>query len=57
MKFNHDLDIFFDDAELPDRTMTSMEQAHGKMIGRMADAYHDITIYEDGTEESYYLGD
>lgn len=57
MKFNHDIDIFFDDAELPDRTITSMEQAHGKMIDRRTDAYHDITVYEDGTEESYYLGD
>lgn len=30
---------------------------HGKPIGTRFDSYHDVTIYEDGYEERYYIGD
>lgn len=30
---------------------------HGKVVGTRFDPYHDVTIYEDGHEERYYIGD
>ncbi len=30
---------------------------HGKPIGTRFDAYHDVTVYEDGHEEQFYIGD
>ena len=30
---------------------------HGKIIGTRFDPYHDVTVYEDGHEEKYYIGD
>lgn len=40
----------FDPKETPKGT-------HGLIIGRRMDAYHDVTIYEDGHEEKDYIGD
>ena len=57
-KFNHDLDLFFEDVEnLPERELTVMEKLHGEVIGRRMEAYHDVTIYKDGTEESINIGE
>lgn len=56
MKFNHDLDVFFEDVEsLPEKNLTAMEQIHGEVVGRRMDAYHDVTVYVDGTEEALYI--
>lgn len=30
---------------------------HGKIVGTRFDPYHDVTVYEDGYEEKYYIGD
>ena len=49
-KFNHDLDLFFEDVEsLLERNLTAMEQLHGEAVGRRMEAYHDVTVYADGT--------
>lgn len=36
---------------------TPDEKAHGKVVGFRRTAYHDITVYEDGYEDWYYIGD
>lgn len=33
------------------------EMLHGKVVGTRMDPYHNVTIYEDGYEDRYYLGD
>lgn len=33
------------------------ESEHGPVIGYRQDAYNDITIYADGFEERFYIGD
>ena len=43
--FNYDGEINMGDA------------VHGKVIDFRFDAYHDVTVYEDGYEEKYYIGD
>lgn len=30
---------------------------HGKLVEYKQSAYHDIYVYEDGTEEMVYIGD
>lgn len=30
---------------------------HGRIVETRFDPYHDVTIYEDGHEERYYIGD
>lgn len=30
---------------------------HGAIADRRMDAYHDVTVYEDGYEEKDYIGD
>ena len=44
---------------IPDPTprLTPNEKLHGKIVGTRMDPYHDVTIYEDGYEERYYIGD
>lgn len=34
-----------------------MERVHGPVINRRMDAYHDVTVYADGHEERFYIGD
>ena len=36
---------------------TPDEKIHGKVVGSRQEPYHDVTIYEDGYEDWYYLGD
>lgn len=60
-----DLQEFFDwingkisDVEyLFNREPTSLERLHGSVIGTRFDGYNDVTIYADGYEDRYYLGD
>lgn len=33
------------------------ESEHGPVVGYRMDAYNDITIYADGYEEQFYIGD
>ena len=43
---------------IPDpNKLTPNEKLHGKVVGTRMDPYHDVTIYEDGYEERYYIGD
>lgn len=30
---------------------------HEKIVGTRFDAYHDVTVYEDGHESKVYIGD
>ena len=30
---------------------------HGKIVDIRFEAYHDVTVYEDGHEERFYIGD
>jgi len=30
---------------------------HGKIIDTHFEAFHDVTVYEDGYEERFYIGD
>lgn len=30
---------------------------HGRIVEKRFDPYHDVTVYEDGHEERYYIGD
>ena len=30
---------------------------HGRVVETRFDPYHDVTVYEDGYEERYYIGD
>ncbi len=42
---------------VPDPVLTPNEKLHGKVVGFRMDPYHDVTIYEDGYEDRYYIGD
>lgn len=33
------------------------QNPHGAVVGHRFEAYHDVTIYEDGHEEWYNVGD
>lgn len=30
---------------------------HGKVVGYRQDPWHDVTIYEDGYEDRFYIGE
>lgn len=36
--------------------LTPLEKAHGKIVARRMDTYYDVTIYEDGYEDYYPIG-
>lgn len=37
--------------------LTPLEKAHGNIVARRMDTYYDVTIYEDGYEDYYPIGD
>lgn len=37
--------------------MYSKPNPHGAVVSTRFEAYHDVTVYEDGHEEWYYVGD
>ena len=41
----------------PEEKPSLMERLRGKVVGSRMDPYHDVTIYEDGYEDRYYIGD
>lgn len=44
--------------DLPNNeNLSPMERLHGPIIGTRFDAFHDVTIYADGYESRYYVGD
>lgn len=55
-----ELDIFFaicDGKVEPPEEKEYIHPVHGRVVGTRFDAYHDVTVYEDGHEERYYIGD
>ena len=42
---------------IPSNKPTRMEQIHGEVISSRMEPYHDVTVYEDGYEDWYYIGD
>lgn len=55
-----DIDIFMGivDETIGMRPQLSpLEKIHGKVIETRMEAYHDVTVYEDGYEDRYYIGD
>lgn len=30
---------------------------HGRVVSRRFEPYHDVTVYEDGHEDWYYIGE
>lgn len=55
-----DIDIFLgivNEEIEPDDSPSPMEKIHGKVVGTRWEPYHDVTIYEDGYEDWYYIGD
>ena len=33
------------------------DMPHGRIVGERMEAYHNVTVYEDGHEEKDYIGD
>ncbi len=43
---------------LPDPDYTDViKYPHGRVVDTRMEPYHDVTVYEDGYEDWYYLGD
>lgn len=55
-----DIDIFLgivnETIGAPPR-LSPMEKLHGKVVETRMEPYHDVTVYEDGYEDRYYIGD
>lgn len=57
LDFDEVMDLFYSE-ELPDKeTLSPMERLHGPVVETRFDTYHDVTVYADGHEERYYVGD
>lgn len=41
----------------PNPIPSPMERVHGKAVSSRFEAYHDVTVYEDGYEDWSYIGD
>ena len=52
MDFNEVMNIFYGDTT----TLLKMNE-HGRLVERRFEAYHDVSIFEDGHEDWYYIGD
>ena len=55
-----ELDIFFaicDGKVEPPEEKECIHPVHGRVVETRFEAYHDVTVYEDGHEEWYYIGD
>ena len=48
--------IFSGEVDPPDE-IDFVHVDHGRIVDTRFDAYHDVTVYEDGHEERYYIGD
>lgn len=55
--FDIAIGIVMGEIEPDPNKLTPMEKMHGKIISVEQTAFHDITTYEDGHEERYYIGD
>lgn len=48
----------FDNEEIiPSSKPSRLEQLHGKIVGTRTEPYHDVTVYEDGYEDWFYIGE
>lgn len=57
LDFDEVMDLFYSE-ELPDKeTLSPMERLHGPVVEERSDAYYDVTVYADGYEYRYYVGD
>ena len=37
--------------------LSPMEKLHGKVVETRMEPYHDVTVYEDGYEDWFYIGE
>lgn len=44
-------------AEHAESKPSHLEQLHGKIVGARTEPYHDVTVYEDGYEDWFYIGE
>mgnify|MGYP006990143845 CR=1 FL=1 len=42
---------------LEESYLSPLEQIHGKVVGYRQEAFYDVTVYADGYEYRYYVGD
>lgn len=55
-----DIDIFLgicNEEIIPSSKLSRLEQLHGKIVGARTEPYHDVTVYEDGCEDWFYIGE
>ena len=55
-----DIDIFLgicNEEIIPSSKPSRLEQLHGKIVGTRTEPYHDVTVYEDGYEDWFYIGE
>lgn len=55
-----ELDIFFaicNGEVAPPEEKEYVHPVHGRVVETRFDPYHDVTVYEDGHEERYNIGD
>lgn len=55
-----DIDIFLgicNEEIIPSSKPSHLEQLHGKIVGARTEPYHDVTVYEDGYEDWFYIGE
>lgn len=51
-------DCLFENVQSPNNNCVGFnEKRHGKIVSTRFEPYHDVTVYEDGYEERYYIGD
>lgn len=55
-----DLDIFLgiiNETVGASPQLSHMEKLHGKVVETRMEPFYDVTVYEDGYEDRYYVGD
>lgn len=53
----NDIGLLYDEAAADHIIISNMEKTHGKIVDRRVEPFHDVTVYEDGYEERFYIGD
>ena len=49
--------LFSEDSEREDDGEEYVDPEHGRIVDMRYDMYHNVTVYEDGYEERYNIGD
>ncbi len=54
-----DISLAIFEGDVPEEVYpeSDYQDPHGKIVGHRFDPYHDVTIYEDGYEERFYIGE